>query len=927
MSADFERDPEIVEIFVAESLEALGRLEQLLLDAESGNPADDLLDVLFRDVHTIKGTSGYLDYPRILRLSHVGEDLLDRMREGSITPRPAHFSCLMEVNDALREMLNNVNETLEEGTVAVDHLVARLTAFLAEDGCEAERAPEEPAPAAPAPLAEEPPAELFAAHEPEVEAQPEPEAAPASREEAPQTVEAAAPAPAAPTPEPEFHAPAEARAPEAPEPPSRSLAREPKAPSGGAHVSGEGTVRVNVKVLDRLMNLMGELVLARNQIVQLMTTKREGNVVAQAACQRLSLVTSEIQEEIMKSRMQPVARVFERIPRIIRDLCQTTGKRVQTQIDGTTTEIDKALVEVIRDPVMHVVRNAVDHGIESPEAREARGKPPTGCLHVRASHEGGMVSIEIEDDGKGLDPHFLRRKAVEKGLLSEGEASRLSDREAVDLIFQPGFSTASQVTDISGRGVGMDVVRTNLERSGGTAEIESRVGKGTTIRFRMPLTLAIIPTLLVKSRGHRFAIPQVNLLELVYLSEEDAKTAIEHVRGAEIYRLRGEVLPLVRLNDVLQLGERTDQRGGVNVVVVAVGSRRYGLIVDEIAETEEIVIKPLHGELRRLSCYAGATVLGDGGVALIIEVSGVAEMAGIDVSARDSLELDQESVGEGVTSEPYMLCMAGGQQCAVPLGMIARLERVPSERIERVLGQEVLQYREDLLTLVRPNELFSFPQPMDRGEELQLIVFDFGQPVGMNVDEILDVVEVAVQADATSRSMRYVQGREVINGRTTLVLDVYEILRERVPSFGSSERSQRSSHKGRVLVVDGEAAMRCATTSFLERQGYRVVSLCDGSGAVQELRSSRIHGFDALVIDPGCSPVRARELEQCLSARQERADLPVVVFSFDAGDPALARDCNVLGEVEVVDKRRREHLVQALERVCGERRTHQEVAA
>jgi two-component system chemotaxis sensor kinase CheA len=490
----------------------------------------------------------------------------------------------------------------------------------------------------------------------------------------------------------------------------------------GAADPSDGSVRVAVNVLDRSMNLIGELVLSRNQIVQLLRTATDPNAQVQNVAQRLSLVTAELQEQVMKTRMQPMSRVVERIPQMVRDLSLSTGKHVVTNVEGSATELDRALGDAIRDPLMHMIRNAVDHGIEAPADREACGKPRTGTLSVRAAHEGGMVTIEVSDDGRGIDPRRMRESAVRKGLLTPAEAERLSDREAVELVFRPGFSTASAVTDFSGRGVGMDVVRTQVERAGGQVEIDSRVGRGTTVRLKVPLTLAIIPALLVRAAGQRFAVPQANLLELVHVPAERVATAVAHVRGAPIHRLRGTVLPLVGLGQMLRIDGRPVGAGGagVHIVVVAVGTEKYGLVVDAIEDTEEIVIKPLSGPLKRLSTYAGATVLGDGSVALIVDVAGIAGRAGIACSGRAGIACSGRAwvacsgrtaavaapaaaVARTDGSERHVVVEIGrGVRAAVPLAIVARLEHVSVEQIERIGTSEVIQYRGAIVPVVRP---------------------------------------------------------------------------------------------------------------------------------------------------------------------------------------------------------------------------------
>lgn len=870
-----DRDPETVALFIEESLEGLQRIDSLLLDAERGQVAPDLMAVLFRDVHTIKGTSGFLALHRIQSLSHIAEDLLSRMRDKKLKANVDHYRLLLTVAERLRQMIDNLRATGDEGDVEVSSLIEQLRAAL-EEGTANDNGVKPTAPVA---------------------------TVSASR--------AAAPVPRIPLEEPAAVAPRILLEEPAPEPATADPKKAAEESPAARADASEGTVRVNVAVLDRLMNLIGELVLARNQIVQMIKVSSDSNVNTQAACQRLNLVTSDLQEQIMKTRMQPVARVFEKIPRMVRDLAKTTQKQVTTQIDGNATEIDKALVEAIRDPVMHIVRNAIDHGVESPAERLAKGKPASGKLSVRASHEGGMVTIEIEDDGRGMDPQALRAHAVRKQLLSAADAERLSDREALELVFRPGFSTAAQVSDISGRGVGMDVVRTHVERAGGQAEIDSVAGKGTSIRLKMPLTLAIIPALLVRTCGQRMAIPQVNLLELVYLNEEQSQSAIEFVRGAAIYRLRGEILPIVRLSSVLGL-ERLpadEHAGGTNIVVLAVGARRYGLIVDAIHDTEEIVIKPLHGQLKRLSCYSGATVLGDGGVALILDAAGVAMRAGIDMSTQRRAEIAASAEAQ-VNRQQFIVFLAGdGRQCAVPLSMVARLEQIPTNTIERVANTEVVQYRDTIMPIVRPEAILPLGVRRDAPQEQPLIVFDFGQMVAMAVNEIIDVVEVVIDGKTMGQDTAYALGKVVVRDRTTLLVDVYKIMRELVPHFVKERR--RGPQAMRVMVVDDSNAMRAALAGYLRSVGMEVVDVASGEAALRELRSAKSGQFDAVVTDldmPGVSG-----LDVLRTLKQEKPQLATFAWVGD-DDTQVAEQALGAGARRCVHKLRREDLMDAFEK-------------
>ena len=944
------RDLETLQLYVEESFEGLQQIDQLLLDAERGAPAANLMATLFRTVHTIKGTAGYLAFERTQALAHTAEDLLSRLRDGKLTARPEHFTCLLAVGERLRQMVENVRVGGEEGDVEVSALVTDLRALMsidavaagpAEAPATAPQSAEEPAPHPPAAAAEAAaPAETTPAtvaasapSTPQVLAGMSAAAlaAPVTQAAADELVRAARASAAAraaayavqappPSSAPVAASPAPSAAPPAPGGPAAAARAEGEADAAGkdrpAAARGEqadGTVRVNVAVLDRLMNLIGELVLARNQIMQITSVSPDTKLAGQAAFQRLNVVTGELQEQVMKTRMQPVSRVFEKIPRMVRDVARVVHKKVECVIEGNNTEIDKALVEAIRDPVMHIVRNALDHGVEPPEDRLKQNKPEAGTLHIRAAHKGGAVTIEIEDDGRGMDPAVLRAHALRKGVITQAEAERLSDRDALELVFRPGFSTAAAVTDISGRGVGMDVVRTHVRQAGGEAEIESFVGRGTTIRLKMPLTLAIIPALLVRAGGQRFAIPQVNLLELVYLSEERAAADIEVVRGAAVHKLRGEILPVVHLREALGLPTRTKEEAalGTYCVVLASGARRYSLVVDAIENTEEIVIKPLRGQLKRLSCYSGATVLGDGDVALILDAAGIAIKAGIDLQARRHGDQAVVSRTEHRREAMMIFRSAGGVQCAVPLSMVARLEQVSSQSIEEVGGREVLQYRGDLLSVVRPDHVLSPQAVASRGSEQLLLVFDFGQPIGMAVEEVLDVVEVDLATAAMDSDNAYAYGKAVVYGRTTLLIDIYRVMRDLLPNFLQARPSENRT--GRVLVAEPTPALRSSLVGYLRAQGMHVTSVPSAEGLTTELRGKTSADYDALVVDEEL----LRQHNDALLAQlsHDQPDLPVLAWSGQfsdqaSGQPGVSAQAGVRG---TYNKRERERLFAALQ--------------
>jgi two-component system chemotaxis sensor kinase CheA len=561
---------------------------------------------------------------------------------------------------------------------------------------------------------------------------------------------------------------------------------------------------VDVGLLDKLMTLVGELVLARNQIIQFSSSQE--NAAFLSTVQRLNVLTTELQANVMKTRMQPIGNLWSKFPRVVRDLAVACEKRAQIEMEGQETELDKTIIEAIRDPLTHLVRNAIDHGVEPPAERLARGKSAEGRLSLHASHEGGKVIIKIADDGRGIDPQRVRAKAIQVKLVTPEQADRLSDRELVDLVFQPGFSTTDKVTQFSGRGVGMDVVRTNVEKIGGTVDIQSLPGHGTTVKMKIPLTLAIIPALTITSSGDRYAIPQSSLLELVRLEGEQALRGIEHIHGAPVYRLRGNLLPLVRLSRVLQLETNGAGQGNadsaINIVVLQADERPFGLIVDAIHDTEEIVVKPLQKQIKGINVFAGATIMGDGKVALILDVLGLAQRAHVVTGVRErSLAEKAASTSEApVNLLTVLLCASDeGGRLAIPLSLVARLEEFPRSAVERGGRHQVVQYRNEILPLIHVSRALrhrrpakngqaasrkeSAPSRTDHSDTLQVVVYtEKGRRVGLVVAQILDIVEEPL----TSRSRATRPGvlfTAIIQGRVTEVLDVEGILRSVDPDF------------------------------------------------------------------------------------------------------------------------------------------------
>ncbi len=768
MGIDDETD-EIVKEFLVESSENLDQLDRDLVMLEEDPSNGPVLASVFRTIHTIKGTCGFLGYGKLESVSHVAESLLSRLRDGSLTLTPEITSALLATTDAIREILASIENSRVEGDGDYSGLVTTLTVLQTPPAADATSSPAPPEDEPVVLLAEPWTDEPTAAGAPDAttNAGSEPILAAVSE---PAAVE---PTPSAPAPAPERAAPVvEHTAADAPE--ARSHA-------------GDTTIRVDVGLLDKLMNLAGELVLARNQILQFAAGQQDTSFVA--TTQSLNLITTELQEGVMKTRMQPIRNVWDKFPRVVRDLAVACSKKARLEMDGGDTELDKTIIEAIKDPMTHVIRNCVDHGLESSEVRVASGKPAEGRVGLRAYHEGGQVNIEISDDGRGIDPEKVRDKAIQRGIITAEQAARMSDRQLVNLVFLPGFSTAEKITNVSGRGVGMDVVKTNIEKIGGSVDIQSAAGAGTTLKIKIPLTLAIIPALIVTSGGERFAIPQVSLLELVRLEGEQARRGIEMIHGAPVYRLRGNLLPLVYLSRQLELpdetGDGTDQ-AAVNIVVLQTDDRQFGLVVGGVNDTEEIVVKPLGKQIKGVTAFAGATIMGDGKVALILDVVGIAQRGGVVSEVRDrSISKNDEEALERHDERQTLLLFAVGEQgrVAIPLKLVARLEEFACSEIETAAGVDVVQYRGQIMPLLHLARVMGGVRPCPAADPIQVVVYTHeGRSIGLVVDRILDIVDEAVTVTREGGSDG-VLGSAVVQGKVTDLLDVRGVVHTADPHF------------------------------------------------------------------------------------------------------------------------------------------------
>jgi len=892
----------IISEFLTESYENLDQLDQDLVDLEANPEEKSLLASIFRTIHTIKGTCGFLGFTKLESIAHVGENLLSKLRDGELEMTQDIANSLLTMVDAVREILSNIEDDRSEGDINYSDLVELMTYLQSggnpnyEEGEHTEdqkdRSMEEPQvnesemfieesadPALSGSLFErlggqkavDAAVDIFYdkvlvddrinqffdsadterlrnkqkafmtfafggeskytgkdlqdAHQHLVEQGLAKEHFEVFMEKFSETLQELN------VPEKmieealiivlstqdEILGQAQMEKPGSPEAATyyserddadnqdgdrrksdkgiedTDLARNDDRRTGGDRRLE--SIRVDVHLLDRLMNLVGELVLARNQILQFNPAERDATFIS--STQHLNQLTAELQEGVMKTRMQPIGNIWSKFPRVVRDLAKSCGKKVRLDMEGKDTELDKTLIEAIKDPLTHIVRNSVDHGIEMPEDRAAAGKNPEGRLFLRAYHEGGQVNIEIVDDGGGIDPEIIKAKAISKNMITPQEADKMTDREIINLIFNPGFSTAEQVSNLSGRGVGMDVVKTNIERIGGTVDIQSRVGKGTTLKVKIPLTLAIIPALLVACGGLRYAIPQVSLVELVRLEvEEGGVSAIEYIQGSPVYRLRGDLLPLIYLNE--ELGIESQARSDtVNIVVLQADNRQFGLVVDGINDTEEIVVKPLGKQLKGITAYAGATIMGDGKVALILDAMGLAQKAHVVAeSGREQsiLETQEEEKDRKADRQTFLVFTpATDSRMAVPLSMVARLEEFNPQVVERSGEKSVVQYRDDIMPLIHLSEVLGMSSARGEDENMQVIVYsDQGRYVGVVVDKIIDIVDeiVTIKKGSVGNGLL---GSAVIQDKVTDMLDVEGIIRQADPEFYETQLAVASS--------------------------------------------------------------------------------------------------------------------------------------
>ncbi len=669
------------------------------------------------------------------------------------------------------------------------------------------------------------------------------------------------------------------------------------------------SIRVTVDTLEHLMTMVSELVLTRNQLLDI--SRHHDDSEFKVPLQRLSNVTAELQEGVMKTRMQPIGNAWQKLPRVVRDLSNELGKQIDLEMQGAETELDRQVLDLIKDPLTHMVRNSADHGLETPEQRRAAGKPERGHIRLSAYHEGGQIVIEITDDGRGLNTERIKAKAISQGLASEAEIDKLSVAQIHKFIFAPGFSTAAQVTSISGRGVGMDVVRNNIDQIGGTIDVKSVAGQGLSFIIKIPLTLAIVAALIVESGGNRFAIPQLSVVELVR-ARENSEHRIEHIKDTAVLRLRDKLLPVTRLTTLLGLDSSEQSKAGADfVVVIEFGSQTFGLIVDGVFHTEEIVVKPMSSKLRGIPMFSGNTILGDGSVIMIIDPNGIVQSLGSTVATQLAAE---EAAGAALarrtaTSEPttsLLVFRAGTPNLkAVPLALVTRLEEIDANTIELSNGRHMVQYRGQLMPLIAMND-----QVRVKGEGAQpLLVFSDGnRSMALVVDEIVDIVDERLRIQVAGESAGVI-GSAIIKGQAAEIIDVGHFLPMAFADWFRGRDKPERNQARKLLLIDNSPFFRNMLAPVLQAAGYVVTALASAHEAIERLKAGET--FDVVITDIDMPDMDGFDFAESVRGDPEIAALPIIALSSSVSVEAVERG-RAVGFHDFVAKFDRQGLIAAL---------------
>lgn len=912
--------------FLTETAESLDVVDVELVKFEQEPTNSGILDNIFRLVHTIKGTCGFLGLPRLEALAHSAETLMGKYRDGA-TPTSEGVSLILETIDRLKEILEQLEQEGAEPDGADQDLIEQLDAMsaIAMNAMNGEGG-ETPA-EAPAPVSHELERELKPGEvsldelEAAFQNAPGPDdmgAESASLDEAPAVnVEAEAPVQAETPPPAETPAPA-AKAPAAPAAKPAAAQKEDAKPKEGAAVKAQ-TIRVNVETLEQLMTMVSELVLTRNQLLEMV--RRLDDSEFKVPLQRLSNVTAELQEGVMKTRMQPIGNAWQKLPRIIRDLSKELDKKINLEMIGAETELDRQVLEQIKDPLTHMVRNSADHGLETTEGRLAAGKSEVGNVTLSAYHEGGHIIIKIADDGQGLPTDKIKSKVIANGIATEAELEEMSENQIHKLIFHAGLSTAEKVTNVSGRGVGMDVVRTNIELIGGTVDLTSVAGEGTTFIIKIPLTLAIVSALIVEASGQRFAIPQLAVLELVK-SNANAEHRIEMINDSPVLRLRNKLLPVISMSKLLghssgiktEEGEGEENNGvdqNVFVVVVQVGGQTFGIVVDAVFHTEEIVVKPMSSMLREITMFSGNTILGDGSVILIVDPNGIAQAVARDHGgAQESNHVDAADAADLIGNEEktaLLVFKSGSEDLkAVPLSLVTRLEEVDVANIEKSNNRDLVQYRGKLMPLIYIEDHLTHK---DEGLQPILVFADESHSMGLVVDEIVDIVEDRLTIEISSEKDGIV-GSAVIKGKATEVIDVGYYLPKAFDDWLEKRDIPNPVQRElKLLLVDDSAFFRNLLSPLLASAGYRVTMVESATEALQLKENGEV--FDVIVSDIEMPEMDGITFASTLKDDSQWGHTPIIALSSHTNPEVIARG-RAAGFRDYVAKFDREGLIESI---------------
>lgn len=926
--------------YIAEAEEIIGRVSSTLTELEKGGEQKEAISGLYRDMHTLKGSSQLFGFNNIGEVAHTLETTLDPIRKSGCALSPELVDQIYQVLDLVEKSIPSIRDSQSDEVIhaEVQKLLPKLIQSasdifsgahpLENDGSSLSESPQSRDQLQP--VEPEVDQEIFEPQSGQGNAASEISDPPPVS--VPSASVVASPPPVRSTPAPDSNTP------------------KPEANAGSATGSPDSTIRVPVELLDKLMNLAGELVLVRNQVLQY--SSQSEDLEFHNLSQSLDVVTSELQEQVMKTRMQPIGNVLSKFQRVVRDVARDLGKKIDLTLKGTETELDKTLLEAIKDPLTHIIRNSCDHGVETPAERSASGKDESGRVLIRAFHEGGQVVVEISDDGRGLDRNKLIDKAISRGLLDRERADRLTDRDVYGLIFEPGFSTAEKVSSVSGRGVGMDVVRTNIEKIGGMVDLDSELGKGTNIRLKIPLTLAIVPAMIVRSGQERFAIPQVKLVELVRVDGGENSPKIEKLQGQPVFRLRGELLPLIPLSQILNSSisdesETDDQQE--NIVVLNAEGRQFGLLVDEILDTADIVVKPLSQFLKSINLFSGATIMGDGSVALILDVMGITKVAKMatDSEARDSLDeaLNDRNSMATETQDFLLVRVNAPGRYAVPLCLVNRLEEFKPSEIEFSGDQKVVRYRNSILPLISVNKVLGFdqvdsnqPEQTEDGKEVPIpvvVIPKRGKLFGVEVNEILDVLEINSNVDDSITDRFGIHGNLVYDEEVIVVIDVLAVLDRAIDEMisrggstnlptedaaqlnngdGANGKSNSNSSKTPLSVFYAEDApfFRKQVSRILTRAGHRVHMAEDGESALKQLESAPEGKYNVILSDIEMPKMTGFELAEKIQQNDRLRGIPLVALTtrFKDRDIELGRQ---VGFTRYLEKLNEEKLLQVLE--------------